>query len=78
MAQRLLAVVMRSPKELRLVADVLDKQERQDPRQANIIGAYLACVTLTKRYPTLVPSHARAARDHFISRSLLRCEKLLA
>jgi hypothetical protein len=60
MAQRLLAVVMRSPKELRLVADVLDKQERQDPWQANIIGAYLACVTLTKRYPTLVPSHARA------------------
>jgi hypothetical protein len=75
MAHRLLAVAMRSPKELRLVADVLDKQERQDPRQANIIGAYLACVTLTKRYPTLVP--CAGARDHFISRSLLRCEKFL-
>ena len=53
MAQRLLAVAMRSAKELRLIADVLDEEERPNPRQANIIGAYLACLTLTGHRPTL-------------------------
>jgi hypothetical protein len=53
MGQRLLAVAMRSAKELRLIADVLDEEERQDPRQANIIGAYLACFVANSCHPTL-------------------------
>ena len=53
MAQRLLAVAMESPKKLRLIAHVLDEEESHDPGQANIIGAYLASLTLTGHRPTL-------------------------
>jgi hypothetical protein len=53
MGQRLLAAAMRSAKELRLIADVLDENESQDPRQSNIIGAYLACLVTNGRLPTL-------------------------
>jgi hypothetical protein len=51
LAQRLLTLAIRSAKELRLVADALDKEQAQDPRQANIIVAYLACVRLMNGPP---------------------------
>jgi hypothetical protein len=53
LAQRLLTIAMRSAKELRIIADVLDGKEMQDPRQANIIAAYWDCLTLTGHPPTL-------------------------
>lgn len=60
LAERLLALAMRSPKQLRIVADALDKEQKQDPRQANIIGAYLACVRPTKGCP---PTLAELRRE---------------
>jgi hypothetical protein len=53
MAQRLLAVAMKSPKKLKLIAEILDEEEMENPRQANIIGAYLACFTTKGCLPTL-------------------------
>jgi hypothetical protein len=62
MGQRLLEIAMRSAKELRLVADALEEEESEDPRQSNIIGAYL--VFLRKR---LIPTLAEL-REEFEER----------